>query len=430
MSSHDPFTLLGLERRTATERDVKKAYAAKLKQIRPEDDREGFMALRAAFEHARSMARWRDQYPEEAAQDDAYEDGTYIEPEDDEDTYDEEPDGTYAQATLQTADTLERQNVRDDHDFSPAEIDTTPIAMPATENSDWQTHSNDSPADPVDVAMDEIDTLMKNPFAGGSMEPWQAILDRDDLQTIDAYQQMSQRLRWRLCTDTGFGEDPQVLKVPAWLTMPVFKGLCEHFGWHKQQSREYWVMQQQNWLRTIDTYLTSGKTVLPNDGFQQSHSPQQQTETKTSPWRIVVRVIWVAAVLYYMISFLVGMDDRKQTSSYPNYQTVEQWIDENELEPGEHDFSEIIQRARQKRIADEMSERAAENVKPFAYSPQVQDYLDKVNEHRDQEPQSSANGGLEKQKMAIDDLDALMKHISEREYGESVTTSHDDPTDP
>ena len=190
MSSHDPFTLLGLERRTATERDVKTAYAAKLKQIRPEDDREGFMALRAAFEQARSMARWRDQYPEEAAQDDAYEDGTYVEPEDDEDAYDEDPDGTYAQTTSQTTDTVERQNIRDDHDFGSADIDSTPNAMPATDNSDWQTHSDDSPKDPVDQAMDDIDTLMKNPFAGGSMEPWQDILDRDELQSIDGYQQL------------------------------------------------------------------------------------------------------------------------------------------------------------------------------------------------------------------------------------------------
>jgi len=329
MSSHDPFALLGLKRRTATERDVKTAYAAKLKQIRPEDDREGFMALRAAFEQARSMARWRDQYPEEAAQDDAYEDGTYVEPEHDEDAYDEDLDGTYAQTTSQTTDTVERQNIRDDHDFGPAEIDSTPNAMPATDNSDWQTHSDDSPKDPVDQAMDDIDTLMKNPFAGGSMEPWQDILDRDELQSIDGYQQISQRLRWRLCVDTGFHEDPQVLKVPAWLTMPVFKGLCEHFGWHKQQSREYWVMQQQNWLRTVDTYLTSGKTVLPNEGFQQNHSPQQQTQ-KTSGWRVAFRYLWIAAVILFLARFLFTDNSASDFRNSPEYrERIERILNQN-----------------------------------------------------------------------------------------------------
>lgn len=388
MSSHDPFALLGLERRTATERDVKKAYAAKLKQIRPEDDREGFMALRAAFEHARSMARWRDQHPEEAAQDDAYEDGTYVEPEDDEDAYDEEPDGTYAQATSQTADTLERHNVRDDHDFSPAEIDTTPIAMPAMQNSDWQTHSNDSPADPVDVAMDDIDTLMKNPFAGGSMEPWQTILDRDDLQTIDAYQQMSQRLRWRLCTDTGFGEDPQVLKVPAWLTMPVFKGLCEHFGWHKQQSREYWVMQQRNWLRTIDTYLTTGKAVIPNEGFHQSHSPQQQTQTK-SGWRVALRFIWIALLILFCARFLFTDNSSSDFRNSAEYREAIERI----LSPGPEDETNISPETQA--IIDRLNRNGALSIENGDTPPDAEQtlegILDDVRKQREGETPETEN---------------------------------------
>lgn len=388
MSSHDPFALLGLERRTATERDVKKAYAGKLKQIRPEDDREGFMALRAAFEHARSMARWRDQHPEEAAQDDAYEDGTYVEPEDDEDAYDEEPDGTYAQATSQTADTLERHNVRDDHDFSPAEIDTTPIAMPAMQNSDWQTHSNDSPADPVDVAMDDIDTLMKNPFAGGSMEPWQTILDRDDLQTIDAYQQMSQRLRWRLCTDTGFGEDPQVLKVPAWLTMPVFKGLCEHFGWHKQQSREYWVMQQQNWLRTIDTYLTTGKAVIPNEGFHQSHSPQQQTQTK-SGWRVALRFIWIALLILFCARFLFTDNSSSDFRNSAEYREAIERI----LSPGPEDETNISPETQA--IIDRLNRNGALSIENGDTPPDAEQtlegILDDVRKQREGETPETEN---------------------------------------
>lgn len=388
MSSHDPFTLLGLERRTATERDVKKAYAAKLKQIRPEDDREGFMALRAAFEHARSMARWRDQYPEEAAQDDAYEDGTYVEPEDDEDTYDEEPDGTYTQATSQTADTLERRNVRDDHDFSPGEIDTTPIAMPATENSDWQTHSNDSPKDPVDQAMGDIDTLMKNPFAGGSMEPWQTILDRDDLQTIDAYQQMSQRLRWRLCTDTGFGEDPQVLKVPAWLTMPVFKGLCEHFGWHKQQSREYWVMQQQNWLRTIDTYLTTGKAVIPNEGFHQSHSPKQQKQTK-SGWRVALRFIWIALLILFFARFLFTDNSSSDFRNSAEYREAIERI----LNPGPEDETNISPETQA--IIDRLNRNSALSIENGDTPPDAEQtlegILDDVRKQREGETPETEN---------------------------------------
>lgn len=60
MSSTDPFKLLGLDRATATEADVKRAYAKKLKETRPEEDRAGFMDLRAAFTAARGAAKHND----------------------------------------------------------------------------------------------------------------------------------------------------------------------------------------------------------------------------------------------------------------------------------------------------------------------------------------------------------------------------------
>lgn len=56
----DPFKLLGLKRATATEAEVKAAYAALLKTTRPEDDRAAFMALRDAFTNARAVAKNND----------------------------------------------------------------------------------------------------------------------------------------------------------------------------------------------------------------------------------------------------------------------------------------------------------------------------------------------------------------------------------
>jgi hypothetical protein len=53
VSLTDPFKVLGLSRDTATQSDVKSAYARLLKVTRPEDDRAAFMELREAFEQAR-----------------------------------------------------------------------------------------------------------------------------------------------------------------------------------------------------------------------------------------------------------------------------------------------------------------------------------------------------------------------------------------
>ncbi|MGV3658850.1 MAG: hypothetical protein ACO1TE_01660, partial [Prosthecobacter sp.] len=49
---NDPWQILGLEAGTATLADVKRAYARLLKENRPDQDREGFMRLRAAYETA------------------------------------------------------------------------------------------------------------------------------------------------------------------------------------------------------------------------------------------------------------------------------------------------------------------------------------------------------------------------------------------
>ncbi len=60
MSSTDPFKVLGLKPTDASEADVKRAYAKRLKHTRPDDDPEGFMELRNAFTHARNIARAND----------------------------------------------------------------------------------------------------------------------------------------------------------------------------------------------------------------------------------------------------------------------------------------------------------------------------------------------------------------------------------
>jgi hypothetical protein len=55
---------LGLDGPSADVKTIKRAYAAKLKVTRPEDDAEGFMALREAFSMARNYARYHAEETE------------------------------------------------------------------------------------------------------------------------------------------------------------------------------------------------------------------------------------------------------------------------------------------------------------------------------------------------------------------------------
>ena len=60
-----PWAVLGI-RETDDERAVKRAYSAKLKEMDVENDPQGFIALREAFEQARNIASWRAEQKAEA----------------------------------------------------------------------------------------------------------------------------------------------------------------------------------------------------------------------------------------------------------------------------------------------------------------------------------------------------------------------------
>lgn len=205
--SSDPFKLLGLDRKTATDADVRRAYAERLKVTRPEDDRAGFMALRAAFEAARREVSWRDQYGVEE------EDSTSV----------EEADPLPAPAEQAPEDELAQALEVND--------------LPHTEEEDA-----------VDHAMKAlIDTLTAGPF-GVSVKRVMAIVEAEAVSGIEDYQALQWQVRGFLCDRTGYNLEPQELRRPDWLTLELFDALDGYFGWTRQPVTQPWVRQLNDWL--------------------------------------------------------------------------------------------------------------------------------------------------------------------------------------
>ncbi|MFN4184433.1 MAG: hypothetical protein ACK4M6_06575 [Hyphomonas sp.] len=225
--SSDPFALLGLDRKTATEPDIRKAYADRLKHTRPEDDREGFMALRAAFEHARQEARWRAEYPDEDDNEEALQDeetGAATQP---------SASGTASSQVLTESPSPETSAVEEGSDYDEEEDDYVP--------TDFDRR--------IDAAMQKLHQALTSAWGPPNPEDLNALLNPPDLEGIDEYRAMQWQVRHFICHTTGYYSQPQELFLPPWLTLQVFDTLDAQFGWTRQPSSHPAERHMNAWLR-------------------------------------------------------------------------------------------------------------------------------------------------------------------------------------
>jgi len=231
--SSDPFKLLGLDRATATDADVRRAYAERLKVTRPEDDRDGFMALRDAFERARQSVRWRDQYGDEDE--------------------DEDDAGDSERGYITLTPVPLPGEAAEVVDYN-AEMAAGGTFEPQTADADdaYEDDYEEPPPDPFDVRVGEtmdrlIDVLTSGPF-GARGKDVMVVLDHPDVAGIEEFQALQWRVRQFLCDRTGYNGEPQALRTPDWLTADVFRTLDEYFGWTRQPVTQSWLRQQNDWL--------------------------------------------------------------------------------------------------------------------------------------------------------------------------------------
>jgi hypothetical protein len=430
----DPFKRLGLKRATATQADVKAAYARLLKVTRPEDDRDAFMALRAAFEEARRVATFRDaQQPDDPPVQDA--DDPALNPASNTAsapvstppaipprwTFDESlqwhfldgPHGKLVEDTVRwmvaggpdaagfTADVSEQLIANPDingdayrtevvqfiftasdpagksheqdlwtpfegvrpgwlgdalihalHDdlgllrfqppdtivarnyntvrqlFAPALSGDTALADPVDvieiferEETGYRKDAHGSYFDrsakqwvdmsPVSVAMRDLEASFKNDL-WDMEQKCRAILNRDEVQSLDEFQDLDARLRQFICTSTGINQGKSPPLKPAWMTKQMVLLFDDTFGWSRHYGSQPWQRQQYAWLhRIIGRYRDiSGQM----GGFQAIAAPTaapQTADTLTlygwlfqNPLRIlaayilyrIVQILWRLAV--------------------------------------------------------------------------------------------------------------------------------------
>ncbi len=300
MMSFDPFRLLGLDARTATDADVRRAYAERLKVTRPEDDRAGFMALRAAFEQARQAIRWRDQYGDD--NDDPHKD------DDDEDAQDHSPPDEYGQSSAETGRPPAPARMNASPAGMPVEADAPPDDPGKEDHEETEEYS-----DPVNRTMRAlIDALTGAPF-GPSVKRVMAIVEADDVAGIEDYQALQWQVRQLLCDRTGYYLEPQELRTPDWLRLDVFDALDRYFGWSRQPALQPWVRGLNDWLVRVRGEIEMKS--LPASERRKAEFQRVRDElepTKTSGeanhtalgWKLFTR--FVVRIPFYIIIYFVG----------------------------------------------------------------------------------------------------------------------------
>ncbi|BCG86510.1 hypothetical protein MesoLj113c_26200 [Mesorhizobium sp. 113-3-9] len=311
--SIDAFSMLGIsDREDVTEGEIKRAYATKLKLINVNEDRDGFIALRQAFEQARDQVKRREYFREITSPDE-----TQIA---------EDTDAT-ALKNVPLSDESAVPTILEAHALRTMEDDIETLLIENIEpNASKETALARTASIAIEApalrAMKAVETLIAEPSKWQRIDSWLAILDGEFLQTIDDIQEFETRMRAYVCEQSGFGERQRPLAEP-WMTPRLLDLLDERFRWTRNRGSNHWERQQLDWLHALIDPETAPQYRIAStprqDPEPETIAPSSQT-TGSAGRSPVTGWLWVMVifVLIKLAAALSGSNEPAKTFPRPD----------------------------------------------------------------------------------------------------------------
>jgi len=252
--------ILGLDGPTRDSKAIKKAYARKLKTVRPDEDQAGFMALRDAFDRAKNFAN-----------------------------HDEDNDFS----EVSTAQIFSAQNVVEESEQEPEYRDKKGELSKSKEPSF------------VDIVTKRIDSILENPWAANDPNSWHALFEDPILETIDARTDFDHIMRQSFLSKFGYYSGDVSLnnrgrKRPL-LSPATGEFIFRRMNWHEREGIDPYVLHEIEFLRqdlgVIDPHAT------PNENDFAQNLIDYPEDSYGSAWWIAGLIVIAYLIFNFVVQF-------------------------------------------------------------------------------------------------------------------------------
>ncbi len=272
--------ILDLEGPTTDEKVIKKAYAARLRIVRPDEDQTGFMALRDAFERARTYARI---HAEEIDTDRIFEASRPQE----------------AAPPQSTENTEGASKFEYSEDYVPEE--QVPVFFDDAADFNFVEMEGLSPEEEAeqdfhDQMREKIAAIIRSPWTINSEHAWDELFAIPELEFIDVETRFQRILRTSLLAMAGFfGQEDgdKVLKMKPAIAAHIFHRMdwMDPSGLSDMERHELYWLSDKLGLTLYDQ---------PSEAELDFYEAQEEEEDGGVSWKIALVTVLGTSLLIYI----------------------------------------------------------------------------------------------------------------------------------